>query len=59
MRSLPSLADLAAVKVGASREVRGAPAVADIFSGRARAAQLALVNGAAGADDLDLVILSD
>ena len=28
---------------------RGAPAVADTFSGRARAAQPALVNGAAGA----------
>jgi len=30
-------------------EVRGAAAVADFFSGRARAAQPALVNGAAGA----------
>ncbi len=30
-------------------EVRGAPAVADTFSGRARAARPALVNGAVGA----------
>jgi RNA polymerase sigma-70 factor (ECF subfamily) len=42
-------ADDAAVQTGASREVRGAPAVAGQFSGRARTAQLALVNGAAGA----------
>ena len=42
-------ADRAAVSVGASREVRGAPAVAKQFSGRARGAQLALVNGAVGA----------
>jgi RNA polymerase sigma-70 factor (ECF subfamily) len=42
-------ADRAAVHTGASREVRGAAAVADTFSGRARAAQPALVNGAAGA----------
>ncbi len=41
--------DSAAVQVGASREVRGAPAVAEQFSGRARAAQPALVNGVAGA----------
>jgi RNA polymerase sigma factor (sigma-70 family) len=41
-------ADPAAVQMGASREVRGAAAVADTFSGRARAAQPALVNGAAG-----------
>jgi RNA polymerase sigma factor (sigma-70 family) len=41
-------ADRAAVRAGASREVRGAAAVADTFSGRARAAQPALVNGAAG-----------
>jgi RNA polymerase sigma factor (sigma-70 family) len=41
--------DSAAVQAGASREVRGAPAVADAFSGRARAAQPALVNGAVGA----------
>ena len=32
-----------------STEVRGAAAVADIFSGRARAARLALVDGSAGA----------
>ncbi len=42
-------ADSSAVRAGASREVRGAPAVADTFSGRARFAQPALVNGAAGA----------
>jgi RNA polymerase sigma factor (sigma-70 family) len=42
-------ADRAAVQAGASQEVRGAPAVADTFCGRARAAQPALVNGAAGA----------
>jgi RNA polymerase sigma-70 factor (ECF subfamily) len=42
-------ADGAAVAAGASSEVRGASAVANTFSGRARAAQLALVNGAAGA----------
>ncbi len=42
-------ADHAAEQLGASREVRGAPAVAGTFSGRARVAQLALVNGAAGA----------
>jgi RNA polymerase sigma factor (sigma-70 family) len=42
-------ADHAAVQMGASREVRGAPAVAGTFSGRARVAQPALVNGAAGA----------
>jgi RNA polymerase sigma-70 factor (ECF subfamily) len=41
-------ADRAAVHVGASREVRGAPAVARQFSGRARGAQPALVNGAVG-----------
>jgi RNA polymerase sigma factor (sigma-70 family) len=41
-------ADRAAVHAGASREVRGAAAVADTFSGRARAAQPALVNGAVG-----------
>ncbi len=41
-------AERAAVQGGASREVRGAPAVANIFSGRARAAQPALVNGAVG-----------
>ena len=41
--------DRAAVHAGASREVRGAPDVAKQFSGRARFAQLALVNGAVGA----------
>ncbi len=42
-------ADDATVRVGATREVRGAAAVAGQFSGRARVAQLALVNGAVGA----------
>ena len=42
-------ADRAAVTAGASSEVRGAPAVAQQFAGRARVAQPALVNGAAGA----------
>jgi len=42
-------ADSAAMAPGASREVRGARAVAETFKGRARAAQPALVNGAAGA----------
>ena len=42
-------ADRAAVQAGASSEVRGAAAVAKTFSGRARTAQPALVNGAAGA----------
>ena len=42
-------ADRAAVHAGASREVRGAPAVAGTFSGRARFAQPALVDGAVGA----------
>ena len=41
-------ADGAAVEAGALAEVRGAEAVARTFSGRARAAQPALVNGAAG-----------
>jgi RNA polymerase sigma-70 factor (ECF subfamily) len=41
-------ADRAAVQLGASEEVRGAAAVAGTFSGRAQAAQLALVNGEAG-----------
>jgi len=41
-------ADRAAVQVGASAEVRGAAAVAETFSGRARAAQPAVVDGAAG-----------
>ena len=42
-------ADGTAVQAGASKEVRGAAAVAGTFSGRARFAQLALVNGAPGA----------
>ncbi len=42
-------ADRTAVRAGALREVRGAAAVANTFSGRARTAQPALVNGAAGA----------
>jgi RNA polymerase sigma factor (sigma-70 family) len=42
-------ADSAAVQVGAPSEVHGAPAVADTFSGRARFAKPALVNGAVGA----------
>ncbi|MEA2530075.1 MAG: hypothetical protein QOG89_1719 [Thermomicrobiales bacterium] len=37
------------MQAGASKEVRGAPAVAATFAGRARFAQPALVNGAAGA----------
>ncbi len=41
-------ADQAAVQAGAPSEVRGAAAVADTFSGRARVAQPALVNGTAG-----------
>ncbi len=41
-------ADPAAVRMGAAAEVRGAKAVAETFAGRARAAQPALVNGAAG-----------
>jgi hypothetical protein len=44
-------ADRAAAPAGASRDVRGAPAVAKqalAFSGRARFAQPALVNGAVG-----------
>src|SRR6185503_4122928 len=41
-------ADPAAVRVGASEEVRGAEAVAGTFSGRARAARAALVGGAVG-----------
>jgi RNA polymerase sigma factor (sigma-70 family) len=40
--------DSAAVLAGASQELRGAAAVADNFSGRAQAAQLALVDGAVG-----------
>ncbi|HEV8649815.1 MAG TPA: sigma-70 family RNA polymerase sigma factor [Actinomycetes bacterium] len=42
-------ADRAAVAAGASRGVRGAAAVAEQFSGRARFARPALVNGAVGA----------
>ena len=41
-------ADDAAVRTGAAAEVRGAAAVAETFSGRARAAQPAFVNGAPG-----------
>ncbi len=41
-------ADDTAVRMGATREVHGAVAVASTFSGRAQAAQPALVNGAAG-----------
>jgi RNA polymerase sigma-70 factor (ECF subfamily) len=42
-------ADEAAVLVGASKEVSGAAAVAATFSGRARVAKLALVDGSVGA----------
>ncbi|MGH3333617.1 MAG: sigma-70 family RNA polymerase sigma factor [Nocardioidaceae bacterium] len=42
-------ADRIAVEAGASSEVRGAAAVAETFSGRARAAKLALLDGYAGA----------
>jgi len=42
-------ADPAAVQLGASREVRGAAAVAESFARRARAVQPALVDGAPGA----------
>ena len=41
-------ADHAAVRTGAQAEVRGARAVAATFSGRARAAKLALIDGVAG-----------
>src|SRR5207244_11723219 len=41
--------DSGAVPAGASKEFRGAPAVARQFVGRAQAARPALVNGAAGA----------
>jgi RNA polymerase sigma-70 factor (ECF subfamily) len=41
-------ADAAAVRSGADEELRGAAAVAGSFSGRARAAQPALVDGAVG-----------
>ena len=40
--------DRTAVPAGASREVRGAPAVARQFSGRAQGARPALVNGSVG-----------
>jgi len=39
------VADRAAVEVGAQSEVRGAAAVAETFSGRARVARLALLDG--------------
>ena len=42
-------ADRAAVRLGASGEVRGAQEVAETFSGRAQAARPALIDGAAGA----------
>lgn len=42
-------ADEATVRAGAEKEVRGAPAVAETFKGRARGAQPALIDGAAGA----------
>jgi hypothetical protein len=42
-------ADPAAVQTGATEAVRGAIAVANTFSGRARVARSALVNGAPGA----------
>jgi len=42
-------ADAAVVRMGGEAEVRGAPAVAGTFSGRARAARLALVDGVPGA----------
>ena len=41
--------DDAAAQAGSDKEVRGAVSVAGFFSGRAQAAQLALINGAAGA----------
>ncbi len=42
-------ADRAAVEMGSAKEVRGAAAVAGTFSGRARVARPAIVNGAVGA----------
>jgi RNA polymerase sigma factor (sigma-70 family) len=42
-------ADRAAVEAGATGEVRGAAAVAEVFVGRARVARLALVDGLVGA----------
>ncbi|HJV13463.1 MAG TPA: sigma factor-like helix-turn-helix DNA-binding protein [Propionibacteriaceae bacterium] len=41
-------ADAAAVQLGASQLVQGSQAVAETFAGRARAAQLALINGQPG-----------
>jgi RNA polymerase sigma-70 factor (ECF subfamily) len=41
-------ADPAVVRIGAEAEVRGAQTVAAFFSGRARAARLALINGVTG-----------
>lgn len=41
--------DTAAARMGAAAEVRGSAGVAETFSGRARAARPALVDGAAGA----------
>jgi RNA polymerase sigma-70 factor (ECF subfamily) len=41
-------ADHAVVRTGAVAETRGAQAVAAAFSGRARAARLALIDGVAG-----------
>jgi RNA polymerase sigma-70 factor (ECF subfamily) len=41
-------ADQTVVRIGAEAEVRGAQAVAGFFSGRARAAKLALIDGVAG-----------
>jgi RNA polymerase sigma factor (sigma-70 family) len=41
-------ADRAAIRLGASKEVRGAAAVAESLSGRARAARPALVGGSVG-----------
>ncbi len=42
-------ADAAAVALGSPAEARGARAVAEMFSGRARVAKLALIDGAPGA----------
>jgi RNA polymerase sigma-70 factor (ECF subfamily) len=42
-------ADPATVAMGAAAEVRGRAAVAEAFSGQAKAAKLALVDGLAGA----------
>ena len=41
-------ADGAAVRLGATKEVRGAAGVAETFSGRARGARPALVDGVPG-----------